>query len=214
MSKTRGASATLKMEVQALLKSEEFQAILQATIKEAVTAALQGIVEPMKERIDSLEEKVLNLETELELVKANENEQHSRRHNIRVFGFDENKDEVCIDKIVQFCNEKLNVEIVNGQIDRAHRVGKPNGNKPRAIIVCFKAHTDKLAVLHRRRTLVGTDFYINEDLTKYNQKLLLKAKKDSLNVSSTWSSVFVKRSSNERRLRIVTILDSDLETQL
>ena len=53
MFKTRGAAATLKMEVQALLKSEEIQAILQATIKEAVTAALQGIVEPMKERIDS-----------------------------------------------------------------------------------------------------------------------------------------------------------------
>ena len=103
-------------------------------------------------------------------------------------GFDESKDEVCIDKIVKFCNEKLNVEIVNGQIDRADRVGKPNGNKPRAIIVRFKAHADKLAVLRRRRTLVGTDFYINEDLTTYNQKLLLKAKKDSLNVSSTWSS--------------------------
>ena len=44
MSKTRGGGATLKMEVQALLKSEEFQAILQARIKEAVTAALQGIV--------------------------------------------------------------------------------------------------------------------------------------------------------------------------
>jgi hypothetical protein len=130
-----------------------------------------------------------------------------------VFGFNENKDKVCIDKIVKFCNEKLNVEIVNGQIDRADRVGKPNGNKPRAIIVRFKAHTDKLAVLHRRRTLVGTYFYINEDLTKYNQKLLLKAKKDSLNVNSTWSSdgkIFVKRSSNERRLRIVTIRNFQL----
>ena len=96
----------------------------------------------MKERIDSLEEKVLNLETELArvVVKVNESEQYSCPHNIRVYGFDENKDEVCIDKIVKFCNEKLNVEIVNGQIDRAHRVGKPNGNKPRAIIVRFKAH--------------------------------------------------------------------------
>ena len=76
--------------------------ILQATIKEAVIAALQGIVEPMKERIDSLEENVFNLETELArvVVKANENEQYSRRHNIRVSGFHENKDEVCIDKIV------------------------------------------------------------------------------------------------------------------
>jgi hypothetical protein len=164
----------------------------------------------MKERIDSLEEKVLNLETELArvVVKVNESEQYSCPHNIRVYGFDENKDEVCIDKIVKFCNEKLNVEIVNGQIDRAHRVRKPNGNKPRRIIVRFKAHTDKLAVLCR--TVVGTDFYINEDLTKYNQKLLLKAKKYSLNVSSTWSSdgkIFVKRSSDERRLRIVTMAD-------
>lgn len=124
--------------------------------------------------------------------------------------FDENKDEDCIDKIVKFCNEKLNVEIARGQIDRAHRVGKPNGNKSRAIIVRFRAHADKIAVLRRRRTIVGSAFYINEDLTKYNQKLLLKAKKESLNVSSTWSlngKIFVKRSSDERRLRIVTMAD-------
>ena len=44
MSKTRGSAATLKMEVKALLKSEEFQTVLQATIKEAVIAALQDIV--------------------------------------------------------------------------------------------------------------------------------------------------------------------------
>lgn len=48
MSKTRGAVATLKTEIQVLLKSEEFQVILQETIKEAVTAALQDIVEPME----------------------------------------------------------------------------------------------------------------------------------------------------------------------
>lgn len=105
-----------------------------------------------------------------------------------MFGFDEDKDEDCNDKIVKFCNEKLNVEIVNEQIDRAHRVGKPNGNKARTIIVRFKAHADKISVLRKRRTLVGTGFYVNEDLTKYNQKLLLKAKKESVNVSSTWSS--------------------------
>ena len=112
--------------------------------------------------------------------------------------------------MVKFCNEKLDVEIVNEQIDRAHRVGKSNGNKARAIIVRFKAHSDKISVLLKRRTLVGTGFYFNEDFTKYNQKLLLKAKKESVNVNSTWSSdgkIFVKQSSDERRLRIVTMAD-------
>ena len=212
MLKTRGAVSTLKTEIQVLLKSEEFQTILQATIKIAVTAALQDIVEPMKKRIDALEAKVLNIESNLAnvLVKANDNEQYSRRHNIRVSGFDEGIDEDCIDKIVKFCNEKLDVEIVNEQIDRAHRVGKSNGNKARAIIVRFKARADKISVSRKRRTLVGTGFHVNKDLTKYNQKLLSKAKKESVNVSSNWSSdgkIFVKRSSDERRLRIVTMAD-------
>ena len=177
-----------------------------------MTAALQDIVERMKKRIDALEAKVLIIESNLAnvLVKANDNEQYSRRHNIRVSGFDEGKDEDCIDKIVKFCNEELDVEIVNKQIDRAHRVRKSNGNKARAIIVRFKARADKISVSRKRRTLVGTDFHVNEDLTKYNQKLLLKAKKESVNVSSTWSSdgkIFVKRSSDERRLRIVKMAD-------
>ena len=64
----------------------------------------------------------------------------------RVSGFDKNKDEDCIDEIVKFCNEKLSVEIARGQINRAHRVGRPNGNKPRVMIVCFRAHADKIAV--------------------------------------------------------------------
>ena len=61
----------------------------------------------MEKRIDALEAKVLNLESSLVsvLVKANENEQYSRRQNIRVFSFDEDKDEDCNDKIVKFCNE-------------------------------------------------------------------------------------------------------------
>ena len=72
----------------------------------------------MQKKIDSLEEKVLYLELELArvVVKANENEQYSRHHNVRVLGLDENKDEDYIDKIVEFCNKKLNVEIAIGQL--------------------------------------------------------------------------------------------------
>lgn len=49
--------------MQALLKSE--QSWVQETIKQAVTAALQGTVVPTNKRIAALEAKILNFESNL-----------------------------------------------------------------------------------------------------------------------------------------------------
>ena len=67
-------------------------------------------------------------------------------------------------KVVQFCNEKLKVDLSDQNIDRAHRVGNPKENRSRAIIVRFKSHKDKIAVLRQRKELKSTTFYVNEDL--------------------------------------------------
>jgi hypothetical protein len=50
---------------------------------------------------------------------ANDNEQYSRRHNVRFSGFDEEQDEICAEKIATFFKEKLEVDISDKNIDRA-----------------------------------------------------------------------------------------------
>lgn len=211
-SKTTVASASVVDIIQNILKSEEFKQLLHSTIQEAVSAALTDLVEPLKKTISVLEEKVSALESRLARVSntANENEQYSRRHNIRISGFEEEKGEDCMEKIVKFCNEKLIVVITEDHIDRAHRVGKPSEGKQRAIIVRLKAHKDKIAILRKRKDLINSNFYVNEDLTRINQKLLYTVRKECGNVDSAWTidgKIFVKRASDEKRLRIVSRSD-------
>lgn len=115
-----------------------------------------------------------------------------------------------MEKIVKFCNEKLSVVITEDHIDRAHRVGKPSEGKQRAIIVRLKAHKDKIAILRKRKDLINSNFYVNEDLTRINQKLLYTVRKECGNVDSAWTidgKIFVKRASDEKRLRIVSRSD-------
>lgn len=48
---------------------------------------------------------------------------------------------------------------------RAHRTGKPRGDKPRPIVVKFLRFKDKSDILQKTKSLKGTDIYINEDYT-------------------------------------------------
>ena len=54
------------------------------------------------------------LETDLVKVslQTNENEQYSRKYNLRFVGLDETEGEDCVDKIASFCKEKLDIDIL------------------------------------------------------------------------------------------------------
>jgi hypothetical protein len=84
-----------------------------------------------------------------------------------------------------------NVEL--SDIDRSHRIGKPNSTKPRPIIVKFTSYRTRSTVFKNRSKLKLNgyrDIYVNEDLTKnrsnilFKARMLVKAKK----LESAWSS--------------------------
>ena len=120
-----------------------------------------------------LESKIVDTKCELSLVssKANDNEQYSRRYNIRVFGCNEEQGQNCSEKVVEICKNNLELnEFTADNIDRCNRVGKPrNGGKPRAIIVRLKSYEAKRSIMQAKSKLKGSSFFINEDLTKLNQ---------------------------------------------
>jgi translation initiation factor 6 (eIF-6) len=107
--------------------------------------------------------------------KANDNEQYSRRNNLRIYGIAEKQIENCYDEVTKFCNEELGVSIERNEIDRAHRVGKPSDTNSRAIIVKLKSYT-KLSIMKNKAKLRGKPLFINEDLTRANQQLLMHCK--------------------------------------
>ncbi|GFS26276.1 hypothetical protein ElyMa_005208500 [Elysia marginata] len=71
-------------------------------------------------------------------------------------------------EIASFIDVNLNA----GDIDIAHRVGKPTGNKNRPIIVWLVHLKMKSARLQNRAELTGRPIVLVEDLTYENVKLL------------------------------------------
>ena len=209
-------NADLKVEVAAAmtsyLTSQDFKDIIAKAVKEAVGQAMESVLKELKAEIAVLEGKVKTLEGTIERVaaKANDNEQFSRRQNVRVTGFVEEDDENCAEKFVNLCREKIGLDVNDDLVDRAHRVGKKEEGTNRAIIVRLKTHKDKLAILRNRKNLRGSGFYINEDLTKINQKLSYIARVTCTNVDTSWTvdgKIFVKRKSDGRRFQVANQFD-------
>lgn len=197
------ANADMKVEVAAAMKSyltsQDFKDIIVKSVKEAVGQAVESILKELKAEIAVLEGRVKTLEDTIEKVaaKANDNEQFSRRQNVRVTGFVEEEEENCTQKFVNLCREKIGLDVSDEIVDRA-------------IIVRLKSHKDKLTILRNRKNLRGSGFYINEDLTKFNQKLSYTARATCTNVDTTWTvdgKIFVKRKSDGRRLQVANQFD-------
>ena len=105
------------------------------------------------------------------------------------------------EKFVNLCREKIGLDVKDETVDRAHWVGKKEEGTNRAIIR-LKTHKDKLTILCKRKNLRGSGFYINEDLTKINQKLSYTARVTCTNVDTPWTvdgKIYVKRKWDGRR---------------
>lgn len=113
-------------------------------------------------------------------------EQYSRRNCIRIFGIPESTGENTDQIITKLAEEKLGVDLKLSDIDRSHRIGKPNGKGSRSIIMKFTNYNIKSRVLRARRKLKSSGIGIQEDLTARNKALLQKVK-DHLRVSSAWT---------------------------
>ena len=147
--------------------------------------------------VDLLRDEIRDLKSELATVrrKCNENEQYSRRANVCIFGILEEKDEDCMVKTLAFLNDQLGLMFKDSDIDRVHHVGRPRLDAPRPMIVKFMAYRSKVQVLKLKKTkLVGKKFYINEDLTYCNFKLLRQAREEHKNcpVLTIYGKVFVR----------------------
>ncbi len=121
-------------------------------------------------------------------VQITENEQFSRKYNLRFVGLDESKGEDCVDKVVAFYKDKLDINVDKAKVDRAHRLGPKNSFRPRTVIIKFKSYGPKASIYKQRKSLKGTKYYINEDITRFNMKLVNFARDHKANIKSAWFS--------------------------
>lgn len=125
----------------------------------------------------------------------NDNEQHGRQWNIRVYGVGEGageggRDETvkeCVGKCVKVIKERVGVQVEEKDFEIAHRLGKRGGTRPRPIIARLFSRQVRGEVLANRRKLKGTGISIGEDLTQANYNLLKRVSAHSATLSS-WST--------------------------
>lgn len=207
----------ISKQFEKFFSSEDFKKMLVATttsvvstvLKESVHASLDEVI---RENVMPLTKQIESLSAELNEVKmhVNENEQYSRRCNIRIFGLPELEDENCYEVVTDFCKTKLGCDFELCEIDRTHRVGRPKSGKQRAIIVKFSSYQSKIKVMKCKKNLKGTSMYVNEDLTFFNKELLNYARTELKNLSvwSTDGKILIKQQSG-RIVRVKTKNDVD-----
>ena len=99
-------------------------------------------------------------------------EDRSRRNNLRVDGMIESERqnwEVTEEKVKSLFREQLNIS-EDIEIDRAHRVGRWDINKPRTIILRCHRYKQKVEIQRAAKKLKGTCVYINDDYSNETEK--------------------------------------------
>lgn len=94
-------------------------------------------------------------------------EGQSRRNNLVFDGIMESPGETWAEteeKVKKVLAEKLQLK-KDTELERAHRTGKPGGDRPRPIVVRFLRYKDRSTILQHTKNLKGSKIYINEDYT-------------------------------------------------
>ena len=131
------------------------------------------------EKIKNLEEKLEKLEEENKSLNnsVDDLEQYSRRNCLLLHGVKETADENTDNIVIKTLSEELDVEITEEDLDRTHRVGKPEkrDGKSRPIIIKFARYAVRHNVYKNKKRLKGKNFLITESLTVKRVKALKAA---------------------------------------
>ena len=168
------------------LASSESISDIKALVQEQLNLIIKltETVSSQKERIDKLEESLIECENSLKVSKTvssrlvkrcDDLEQYGRRLCLRILDVDgddsETSDDV-FDKCIELFN-KLELDIPEACIDRAHRIGKKTPGRIRPIIVRFTTWRHRTMVYRKRKDCVNCR--ITLDLTKTRMDILKEA---------------------------------------
>ena len=168
------------------LASSETTSDIKALVQEQSNLILKltETVNSQKERIDKLEESLIECENSLEVSKTvssrlvkkcDDLEQYGRRLCLRILDVDGDDSETS-DDVFNKCTElfnKLELDIPGACIDRAHRIGKKTPGRVRPIIVRFTTWRHRTMVYRKRKDCVNCR--ITLDPTKTRMEILKEA---------------------------------------
>lgn len=165
-------------------------------VQKIAAAVRDAVKESLREEFSNIiEEKIAPLHTEIETLKTENNdlrrkldelEQYGRRPIIRFSGLPETEEEDTKSKILN-ATRAAGIILHSDDIVNSHRVGKPVNNPgkqrhgPRQIIARLKSVDTKFYILRNaaqfRKQETTKMISVNEDLTKYRNRLFYLCRK-------------------------------------
>lgn len=169
-------------------KQEELTATVTtiSTRLEAVESKLT-ILDSCREELSAVALTTQSLTEENAILKnrLDELEDRSRRENLVFFGIPDSPQESwqqSEEKIVEVLLNKMSLNIPTHCVARAHRIGAPDKNKTRPIIVKLTNYKTKDQIFSAKSTLKGTDITVTEDFcpaTRHARKKLVEFAKET-----------------------------------
>lgn len=114
-------------------------------------------------------------------------EQYSRRNCLLFHNIPETNNESTDELIIKTVADDLNETITNDDIDRSHRLGKPQDGKTRPVIVKFARYYTRNKVFKKKKNLKGKRVSITESLTK-RRMAELKEAREKFSFENVWTS--------------------------
>ena len=145
---------TFKEELDSYLKEQLDH--FRESLVESIHALFDKRISALEKRVDKVEadnttlnKKIADLEKAATEVRqhAVNNEQYSRRNNIRILGLPEEKGEKCLLTVFPWIRDTLHCDIKAEDIEAVHRL---NGGSPRQIIVRFVSRQVRDKVIANR----------------------------------------------------------------
>ncbi|MEW8546071.1 MAG: hypothetical protein AB2693_21325, partial [Candidatus Thiodiazotropha sp.] len=209
------------IQVKSLLR-DELNNLVDAKVAEKIEPLKNELVE-VKKALSELQQTVSDMTS-----KTDDLEQYSRRSCLRISGIAERDDEDVTQLVLNLAN-RVGANVDQGDIDRAHRVGKTRNvteigaatarprrqNISREIIVKFHSHGARLQFLKGRAKLreERANIFIKEDLTKFRRTLSYEARqlKKTKSIKKTWvysGNVYIQ-DLNDSKLCVTSMSDLD-----
>ena len=174
-------------------KAETISDAVKALIQKTVENEIQSISSNLSMAVDnneSLKNQIRFLEKRLDLTEGllqqaqiklkSQNEKiielqsRTMRDNLIIRGIADDPNESWAeteDKVIDFMRKELKIEDAhNSMVDRAHRLGKMTGEKPRNIVVKFASSKAKDKIFKNVKNLAGKKFSIQEQLPQEIQE--------------------------------------------
>ena len=135
----------------------------------------------------------IRLQANKSMNMSNDNEQYSRRNNLRIRGLVPDNGADMVSTVLSFLNDKLDInDLTPIDIVAAHPLPplkpKDGRNTPPIPVMLLKLRNRQIrdGIIMKRKKLKGTAYSIDEDLTALNIQLMTRLR-NSDRVSQTWS---------------------------